>query len=226
MRTEERLNDAEEATRMALDGRQADIWTSIPGIIQSFNPDDMTATVLPAIKYNVSDRYGVVTLTQLPLLLDCPVQFIGGGGYTLTFLPKNGDECLMSFAQRCIDAWWQNGGVQPQAEFRMHDPSDGFCIPGFRSKPRVLPNILATGTELRSDDRTKRITINDSGLLELVNSAGSFHLDAAGNCEVSGNLTVGGTVTATGEGTFNGAHTVSHHIHSDPQGGSVGFPTG
>lgn len=47
-----------------------------------------------------------------------------------------------------------------------------------------------------------------------------------GNTTIHGNVTVQGAVTATGEGTFNGGHTVSGHIHSDPQGGNTGPASG
>jgi phage gp45-like len=41
-----------------------------------------------------------------------------------------------------------------------------------------------------------------------------------------GNITAPGTINAADEITAKNTHTVSGHIHSDPQGGSVGLPTG
>ena len=49
-------------------------------------------------------------------------------------------------------------------------------------------------------------------------------VEVAGNISSTGALGVGNANFA-GEGTFNG-HTVGHHTHSDPQGGTVGLPTG
>ncbi|MGC8050122.1 Gp138 family membrane-puncturing spike protein, partial [Salmonella enterica] len=71
---------------------------------------------------------------------------------SMTFPVAQGDECLVVFASRCIDSWWQSGGIQEQAELRMHDLSDGFAILGFRSQPRALSNISTTSAQLRSDD--------------------------------------------------------------------------
>ena len=41
----ERLDDPVEAQRAALDGRQAEIWTALPGIFQSFDSEALTAVV-------------------------------------------------------------------------------------------------------------------------------------------------------------------------------------
>lgn len=150
----ERMNDPEETQRTIFDGLQAGLWTAIPGIIQSFNEDNMTVDVQPSIQGVYTNQQGAQTLVDMPLCLDCPVQFPCGGGYSLTFPIAEGDECLLIFASRCIDGWWQNGGISPPVELRMHDLSDGFALLGFRSVPRVLSNISLNSTQLRSDNYT------------------------------------------------------------------------
>lgn len=120
----------------------------------------MTCVVQPAIKGVQTLQNGSTRQVAMPLLLDCPVQFPGAGGASLTFPVVAGDECLVVFASRGIDFWWQSSGVQPPAEARMHDLSDGFVLLGFRSKPRVLASISATATELRSDSGTTKISLD------------------------------------------------------------------
>ena len=148
----ERYGDPEEAMRLAFEGMQAGLWTAMPGIVQSFNAAQQTCVIQPALLANLLQPDGTTKSIRLPLLLDCPVFFPGGGGVTLTFPLKQGDECLTVFASRCIDAWWQSGGIQVQAELRMHDLSDGFCFAGFRSVPNVFENISTTTAQLRSAD--------------------------------------------------------------------------
>lgn len=138
MRRQERLDDPEDVLRVAMHGNQAKLWTAMPGIVESFDADKMTCVVQPAIKGVFSMSDGSTYEVTMPLLLDCPVHFVGGGGFSLTFPVTSGDECLVVFASRCIDAWWQSGGVQSQAELRMHDLSDGFAIVGFHSQPRAF----------------------------------------------------------------------------------------
>jgi hypothetical protein len=119
----ERYESEQDSLMAALGGWQKDIWTALPGIIQSFDPVAMTCVVQPSIQANpLTAPYDAATLKRawpnypnLPLLVDCPVMFPGGGGCTLTFPVTAGDECLVVFASRCIDAWWQNGGVRPQS---------------------------------------------------------------------------------------------------------------
>lgn len=159
----ERSGELTEAFLCAQEGHQARIWTALPGIVQSFDAGKKTCVVQPAIQAQVQDAAGNVSWVTLPLLLDCPVQFPGGGGVTLTFPLALGDECLVVFSSRCIDAWWQSGGIQAQAELRMHDLSDGFCIPGISSLPAVPANISASRAELRAVDGQQRVWLDPTG---------------------------------------------------------------
>src|SRR5690348_13461634 len=126
----ERYSDHEESIRTAFEGLIAGLWVAIPGIIQSFDSDKLTAVIQPAIQGIVTASDGTASAVNLPLLPDVPVVFQRGGGCTLTFPinPGGGDECLVIFSSRCIDSWWQSGGVQFPLEPRMFDLSDGFAL--------------------------------------------------------------------------------------------------
>lgn len=144
----------------------------MPGYINTYDPVKMTAEVKLSIQWKKTTIDGTWSWEDFALLLDVPLVFPNGGGYSLTFPIAVGDEVLVSFSSRCMDAWWQLGGegalvARPQAEFRMHDLSDGFAIPGPRSQPRVLPSISTTGVQLRSDDGETYIDIDD-GTIKLV----------------------------------------------------------
>jgi hypothetical protein len=138
-----------------------------------------------------------------PLQALCPVQFPSGGGFTLTFPVAQGDECLVVFSSRCIDAWWQSGGVQNQAVMRMHDLSDGFAVLGFSSVPRVIGGISATATQLRSNDGS---TFVEVGAGEVTIQAANINLLGKVNNSVLGS-TIGGVVVDT-------------HVHGGVQSGS------
>lgn len=220
----ERIGNLDEALRCALDAKQADLWTAMPGIVQSFDPAKMTCSVQVAVQAMVQDKTGKVTPTSISVLTDCPVQFPGGGGFTATFPIAQNDECLVVFASRCIDAWWQQGGTQPPAEYRMHDLSDGFVVPGVRSQPRVLSGVSTNSAQLRTDDGTAYIELGPAKAAKILAPDG-INLNGV-IIDSAGNIIGPGTVVATGEGTFNGGHTVSAHTHPDPQGSSTGTPTG
>lgn len=226
-----RAADQTEVFRAALDGRQASMWTAMPAAIVSFDAVKMTAVLQVAIKMVYTAQNGKITLVAIPQLLDCPVQFPAGGGYAMTYPLHAGNEVLVVFASRCIDAWWQSGmgadGLgQPQAEFRMHDFSDGFCIPGVFSQPHVLPNMLTTGIEFRSTDRTRRITLHDDGSIEHINPNGAMSLGADGNTRIQGNLFITGGVAAGGEITAKAgtAQSIAMTTHEHPTA-AVGAPS-
>lgn len=157
----ELLNDPEEMLRAAFDGLLAGLWTALPGIVQSFDASKMTVVIQPAIRGRVRNPAGEWVSVNLPLLQDVPVVFPSGGGFTLTFPISAGDEALVIFADRCIDAWWQQGDVQPPIDLRIHDLSDGFAIVGPRSQPRVVPNVNTAAAQFRSDDGTVFVEVSD-----------------------------------------------------------------
>lgn len=223
LRRAERAPDLQEALRAAFTGFQARLWTALPATVVSYNADKQTAELRPTIQglqYFPDGRPPV--WVPMPLLVDVPVIFPGGGGFTLTFPIAQGDEALVVFSSRCIDAWWQSGAGdsqdgQPQAELRMHNLSDGFAITQPRSQVRLLdpPPDLATA-QLRSDDGMAVIEVAAGGIVNII---------APGGLTITGPVNITGAVVATGEGTFNG-HTVGQHTHTDPQGGVVSPPTG
>jgi len=184
----ERNTSATDAVLAAFQGFKSEIWNALPGIIQSFDPSKMTVVVQPAIQALWRDPFGNQTWQTMPLCLDVPVMFPGGGGCTMTFPLVAGDECLLIFASRCVDAWWQSGGIGVQAELRMHDLSDGFCLPGPRSQPRVIPGISTSALQIRSDDGAAFIQMNTGGSHAImVQTAGTVTVDASSatfNCDV------------------------------------------
>lgn len=210
---------------------RAGLWTALPGIIQSFDVDAMTCEVQPGIKVKVRQQDGTIVSVPLPLLVDCPVQFPSGGNCSLTFPVAPEDECLVVFASRCIDGWWQSGGVQEQAELRMHDLSDGFVLLGFRSQPRALVGVSTSTTQLRNDAGDTYVDLDPAGKVVKVKAPGGITLDAP-MVTMTGAIAVqnsGGAVTAcaiTGNTAFsgqvraNGKRIDDSHSHNGVQPGS------
>ena len=231
----ERLNNPQVALQLALDGLQAQIWTALPVIIESFNPAAMTCTAQCAVQYaHFPIEGGQPNWIDIPLLLDCPVIFPSGGGFSLTFPISPGNEALAVFSSRCIDSWWKNGGTKNrQPLIRMHDLSDGFVLVGVRSQPNVLPSISTTSVQLRSDDGATNIdlkggvvTVNASQTV--VNSITTV-VNATNGMTVNGNLSVTGDIidnSATNSSSMAHMRAVfDGHDHVDPQGGVVSPPS-
>lgn len=173
----ERFNDMPTALLAALQGWQSGMWTALPCIVQSFNAAAMTIVARSAIRGVVRNPQGSEYELEMPLLLDVPVIFPSGGGFTLTFPITEGDECLVVFASRCIDSWWQLSGVQGQAEFRMHDLSDGFAFVGPRSQPRAVSGISTTAVQLRTDTGETFVEV-DNAHIRATPDGGTTLIDA------------------------------------------------
>lgn len=186
------------------------IRVALPGIIQSFDPDTVTAIVQPAVKFVQQNTDGSTSTHNYPLLTHVPVIFPRGGGCTLTFPVKEGDECLVIFGDRCIDFWWQNGGIQEPVDQRQHDLSDGFAIVGPQSQAKKISGISTTAAQLRTDD-----------------GGAVIELDPASHAV---NLTTIGKLTATAEETtingpaiFNGPVTFNSTVTQPPGKGAASF---
>ncbi|MFC3768354.1 Gp138 family membrane-puncturing spike protein [Paenibacillus sp. GCM10012303] len=152
----------EEFYRRMLEDFANNLRVAMPGIIQEFDPDTQTATVQPAIREKIQNSDFSQRWTELPLLLDVPVVLPRSGGFALTFPIAPGDECLVVFADMCIDAWFGSSGVQNQIERRRHDLSDAFALVGISSQPRKLDNYSMTAVQLRTDDGSASISLSGS----------------------------------------------------------------
>lgn len=181
-----------------LEGFQSSVWTALPGIVQSFDAVKKTCVVQPALQAKVLNKDGSSSWVTLPLLVDCPVFFPSGGGLTLTFPIAVGNGCLVVFASRCIDSWWQSGGIQVQAELRMHDLSDGFVFVGVDPVPEVPAAISTTEAQLRTNDGLTYVAVNPNGNVT-VHAAGSIGAMAAGAITA----VAGGAVSVTAGGTIS-----------------------
>ena len=104
------------------------IHVALPGVVQSYDADFRTAVIRPMMRKKIKGKP-----MRLPLLRDVPVFWQGSG------MPEihPGDECLVVFADCCIDGWFETGNDTLPPSERMHDLSDGFAFVGFRSKRRL-----------------------------------------------------------------------------------------
>lgn len=215
----ERANDPLIAIRAVLDGFQTTIWTAMPGILQSYDPTKGTCTVQPAIQEPVPQKDGTIKNTTLPLLIYCPVVLPGCAGFVLTMPLAVGDEGLVVFAARAIDAWWQQGNVQPPIESRMHDLSDGFFIPGCFSRPNVIPGVSTTSTQLRNKAGDTYVEIASG---HIVNIVAPGVVKVTGNTEITGNTKVDGSSEFVGNTKVDGQLEVVGKIVGDTEIDVVG----
>lgn len=215
MKREEYIQDPSAVMSSALNSLQGKIWTAIPAIITSINYQKYTVSCKPAIKGQITDENQNVTKVDLPLLVDVPIVMPHAGNWVLSFPIKVNDECLVVFSSRCIDAWWQSGGVQNPMEDRMHDLSDGFAVLAPFSQPfaKNYNEFSNNSFIIRDKEKNNFIELTDSGQRNDENTSdcsikvgGNMTINVSGNADI----TVGGSTTLNcPNSTINGTLTVN-----------------
>lgn len=220
----ERSPTQEELLRMVLDSLQTRMWSAVPGIIQSVAENGQSCHVQPVWTLKFTQKDGTVSDVQMPLLQDCPIQWLGGGGVTVTVPVAKDDECLVILCNRSIDDWWSQGGVQTPTAIQMHNLSDGFCLPGVRSQPRAF-DVDLTQAQIRSDDGTTVFSLNPTAKTISGTAQGGITLNGV-TIDSSGNLHSPATITGATDVKTGSGISLQNHTHTDPQGGTVGPPQG
>jgi phage baseplate assembly protein V len=228
----ERQDSPELVLKAVADSVSTDLRVACPGIIQSFDADAVTATIQPSVKVPVRQADGSVVSVALPLLVDVPVYFPRGGGVTLTFPITEGDECLVIFADRCIDYWWQSGGVQEPVDPRQHHLADAFALVGPQSQAQKISGISTSAAQLRTDDGAAFIEVS-AGHNITVNTPGKLTASAQGGTEINspeivlnGNVTINGNLSQ-GMGAGGGSATMLGPVNvtNDVKAGGVSLQT-
>lgn len=231
MNREERLDDPEESLRLAMESQQARIWTALPGVVAAVNLAAQTLSVQPTVQGSVASPNGAKQLVNLPLLVDVPIVWPRAGGFALTFPIAAGDEVLVVFASRCIDSWWQSGGIGAPAEARMHDLSDGFAILAPTSQPKKLTGVSSTNVQLRDESGTTYVEITPDGKARVI-AATQIDVEAptiniTGNLNVTGEMNLVGRLAQSGGSMTIGGIVFDAHKHTEvqPGSGTSGGPT-
>lgn len=208
------LSTLAENIKQGVNNRLKELHTSMPGIVQSFDAEKQTASIQPAIRRVFITREGtdeILAPSDLPILINVPVQFPRGGGFSLTFPVKKGDECLIVFAERAIDTWHKFGGVNDPNARRFHSLSDATAFVGLSSLPNKVPDYDAANTQLKKDDGTAVISVNEDSTISVTadsdinaTSGSNIKAEASGNIDAiaGGDMTLEcANLSATATGT-------------------------
>lgn len=180
-----------------------DIGTSIPGQIIAFDPETQLAQLQIAIQGVAEGN----PFTHQPLI-ECPVYFSGGSDFFIEHEVQPGDEGIILFSQRCIEAWQNSGGIAENPTLRFHDFSDAYFLPGLRSEPNAISSFSNDGVKIRNKDGDRYIWLKGDGSAEI--KVSSLTLD--GDLSVLGD--VGSTGTVTGDvDVMGGSKSLLNHTH-------------
>lgn len=136
------------------------------GEIVAFYPATRAADVRILFQRVMKDG----TVSPYPKLVNCPVFTLQGGGASLQMPITVGDQCIVLFSDRNLDAWIQNGGEQPPLDGRLHDLSDGIVLVGLNWQgDSAIPIPSATEARLILSDATTKVGL-DNGKITVQNA--------------------------------------------------------
>lgn len=121
----------------ALDARLGQVHTSRPGRVVSYDSAKQTIDVQPLVHEVFADDEGAEA-ERLPQLRNVPVAFPRAGDNWITFPLAAGDDVLLIFCERSIDAWRATDAEGDPGELRMHALSDAIALPGIAAAARAL----------------------------------------------------------------------------------------
>jgi hypothetical protein len=143
------------------------LHSATPGKVVSFDPVKQTCVIQPTIQEVVllpppgtpqnstpGTTQNIPTTVTIAPIQDVPIFMFRVPGWSITLPIVAGAECLLIFADSCIDGWWQSGQISPPFDRRRHDLSDAIALFGPWSQPKVLGNYSTTSMQIRSDDKT------------------------------------------------------------------------
>ena len=163
------------------------------GQIISFDKTDQTATVQVLHRMDENYNTDLDETIEYPLLQKVPVVVLQGGGASITFPIKKGDQCLLLFCDYMIDNWWISGDVGASDFPRRHDISDAIAIVGPNAVPKALKN-YSDYLHLKYNENSdivigEQIDVNNENINLNGNTNISENLEVAKNANVTQTLT-------------------------------------
>lgn len=172
----------------SVETRLKDLHTCTPGIIQSFDTQTKRAKIQPAITRVLVNG----NLIAMPKLINCPLGIMRFNGFAITVPVKSGDECMIHFTERSLDAWIQFGDVRGPTDIRIHHESDAYFLPVHTSESNPLNSYDADNVVIRNDTNDQKITLFANGDITIdspanatINTTGETTINSAGNCNIN-----------------------------------------
>lgn len=146
------------------------IHTVQPATIERYNLEKRTVDVKPVITdYLKTDGQEPINL-DWGIIPDCPVWYLGGGGFIASPPLKKGDPCLIIHCQRPIDEWWQSDGqtdVTPQL-MDTHSETDCFVLAGkLMPQGAIICDLDADDFLITHDDGSVEVRLKPDGEVQI-----------------------------------------------------------
>ena len=116
-----------QSIRFAIRQSLKDLYTCMPGIVESYDAETRRAVVKGALKVVTTKKEEI----EREAIHNVPVVFPSGGGFAMTFPLEPGDPVLLVYSQRGLANWEKTLGVAAPDMFGFLSEKDAIAIPGF-----------------------------------------------------------------------------------------------
>lgn len=131
----------ETIIRLAFHGFMRQHYTSLPGVIVSYDKTKSVASARALLRDIVIERDGVRRTVEIPEIHTVPVMHFGPAEGRITVPVKAGSPCALWFSSACLDQWLfsrsTTKAVDPK-DSRRQDINDAFAMVGLYS-PSTAP---------------------------------------------------------------------------------------
>jgi len=182
--------------RALLDSFKAELFSSFNchkvGTIVAFNKDaGPTASVQISSLVQVNGRQ-----IAYPVLADCPVVVLGGGGGSIQFPIKVGDPCLVLFHDTDLDKWFTTGNSVVPNTPRTHSLSDGLVLVGIQNLANPISGYSLYDLQIKYGGAS--IGLTSTGDINLVSPVGktiTLITGTGGIIQINNKLRLGNAAT-------------------------------
>ena len=174
--------------RQIIDRQLADTHTSIPAIVESFDPATQMIECIPVIRARKKTIDGVEFTEDRPKLVKVPLitPYVRMLGFSMTMPILPGDMVLLMFSERGLDYWQETGEISDPPEdkgARMHDLTDGIAAVGPISLPDAILDYQIDSMESRNRDRTSSFQLWEDELEARITNGTFTHQKANGDID-------------------------------------------
>ena len=128
-----------QSIRFAIRQSLKDLYTCMPGIVESYDAETRRAVVKGTLKMVTTKKEEI----EREAIHNVPVVFPSGGGFAMTFPLEQGDPVLLVYSQRGLTNWKKTLGVAAPDVFGFFSEKDAMAIPGFGPTQGELEHMIA-----------------------------------------------------------------------------------
>ena len=165
-----------------IDGFLSDVHTSMPALIERFDPQTMKADVKPLFR----KKFKGENAQSMPLISNVPVATFRAGGFIIRPPYKKGDKVLLVFSERALDNVISTGKEADPEFARKFSLDDAVVIGGIMPFSESLPSQHGEDLIIAKEDFQSKIVIKANGEIEIATDSQSIGVGSnSGNINVN-----------------------------------------